>query len=87
VAYNTGSAAFSIVVLSQVELGCTVIFGHDQANFPGAYTDLGGNLEQSPGVCDRVSYWLQADSVCLPDFHPAGTGCGVIGARAVGCGF
>lgn len=87
VADNTGSAAFSFAVVGKVELRCSLIFGHSPANFPDSYSDQGGNLELDPAFCDRINYRLQGDSVCLPDFHPAGPSCGVIGAQGVGCGF
>ena len=33
-AFNTGSAAFSAAVQSGVEIGCTLVFGHDLGNHP-----------------------------------------------------
>lgn len=81
-AFNTGSAAFSARVFSGVEIGCTLVFGHDQGNqLPSETTDLGGNLETDPLFCDRVNYLLQSDSPCLPGNHPDGVDCEVIGAR------
>jgi hypothetical protein len=81
-AFNTGSAPFSLVVNSWVEIGCTLVFGHDQGNqLPSNSTDLGGNLEIDPLFHDRVDYLLQVDSPCLPGNHPDGADCGVIGAR------
>jgi len=86
-AFNTGSAAFSAAVQSGVEIGCTLVFGHDLGNqFPLIHTDLGDNLETDPLFCDRVDYMLQGDSPCLPGNHPDGADCGLIGARGAGCG-
>jgi hypothetical protein len=86
-AFNTNSSAFSTRVYSGVEIGCTLVFGHDQGNqLPSITTDLGGNLEVDPWFCDRVDYTLQGDSPCLPGNHPGGTDCGVIGALGEGCG-
>jgi hypothetical protein len=87
VVYNTGGGPFSIVVNSVLEMACSLVYGNDEGNFPAGYTDLGGNLEQSPGVCDRENYYLQFDSVCQPLYHPQGAICDMIGARGVGCGF
>jgi hypothetical protein len=85
-AFNTGSAAFSTRVNSGIEIGCTVVFGHDLGNqWPSNTTDLGGNLEIDPLFCDRTNFWLRANSPCLPGNHPAGADCGVIGARGTGC--
>jgi hypothetical protein len=85
-AFNTGSAAFSTAVQSGIEIGCTLVYGHDQGNhWPSIHTDLGGNLELDPLFCDRTNYLLQADSPCLPGNHPDSSDCGVIGARAGGC--
>ena len=86
-AFNTGGAAFSSVVRSGADIGCTLVFGHEQGNqLPSDHTDLGGNLEIDPLFCDRVDYLLQGSSPCLPGNHPDGPECGVIGARGVGCG-
>jgi hypothetical protein len=86
-AFNTGSAAFSTRVFSGVEIGCTLVFGHDQGNqLPPDHTDLGGNMEIDPLFCDRVNYLLQGESPCLPGNHSGGTDCGVIGATEQGCG-
>jgi hypothetical protein len=86
-AFNTGSAAFSAAVQSGVEIGCTLIFGHDMGNqLPVINTDLGGNLETDPLFCDRVGYLLEGNSPCTPGHHPGGNDCGLIGARGDGCG-
>lgn len=85
-AFNTGSAAFSTRVNSWIEIGCSLVFGHDQGNqFPIGTVDLGGNLETDPLFCDRTNYLLRSDSPCLPGNHPDSADCGVIGAREVGC--
>lgn len=87
-AFNFGGPAFSSVVRSTAEIGCTLVFGHELGNqFPVATVDLGGNLETDPLFCDRTDYLLWASSPCLPGNHPNSAECGVIGARGVGCGF
>jgi len=87
-AFNTGSAAFSSVVQSGAEIGCTLVFGHDHGNqLPYNLLDLGGNLEIDPLVCDHAVYSLQAGSPCLPGNHPDEVECGTIGARGGGCRF
>ena len=86
-AFNTGSKPVSLLVNSWMDVGCTLVFGHDQGNqLPSRYIDLGGNLETDPLFCDRVGYLLRGNSPCLPGNHPEGADCGVIGARGAGCG-
>ena len=86
-AFNNGDGAFSAVQYSGVEIGCTLVFGHDLGNqFPYNHVDLGGNLEIDPLFCDRVDYLLQDGSPCLPGNHPGAAACGLIGARGAGCG-
>jgi hypothetical protein len=54
-------------------------------------TDAGGNFSADPEFCSEdpassLNVWLQQDSPCAPGNHPAGASCGLIGARAAGCG-
>jgi hypothetical protein len=87
-AYNTGAAPFSLVVNSELPLGCNLIFGNDESNaLPFRSVDLGGNFELDPLFCDRENYLVDVGSPCLPGQHPDGNECGTIGARGSGCGF
>jgi hypothetical protein len=75
-----------------VEISCSDSYG----NAAGDWTDwcveaqagLNGNFSADPLFCDGENgdLTLDGDSPCLPDHHPEGYPCGLIGALGAGCG-
>jgi len=68
---------------------CNDSWGNDAWDFHDIpYPEANGNFSADPLFCDVSSgdLTLQADSPCLPGYHPNGFDCGVIGALGEGCG-
>ena len=82
---NSGGAALSISSDSDLQAGCSVIYGHTVSDWPAEFIDEGGNFSLDPMFCDFNSYTLRAGSPCLSGNHPSGSNCGTIGARSQGC--
>ncbi len=76
VAYNTGRG---VSCDPDVQLRCNDVFGNAEDGLCGV--DLGGNVNLDPLFC--ADYSLAESSPCAPANAPAG--CGLIGARDVGC--
>jgi hypothetical protein len=69
---------------------CCDVFGNDGGDWIGSIADqygVEGNFSEDPRFCDveQNDFTLHRDSPCLPDNHPDGPGCGLIGAHPVGC--
>jgi hypothetical protein len=70
-------------------LSCCDLFGNAGGDWVGPIADqygVDGNISEDPLFCDPDSgdLTLEVDSPCSPDYSPEG--CGLIGARYVGCG-
>jgi len=78
-------------LMASAQLTCNDVFGMP-IKYRGACADqtgVGGNFSADPQFCGNIgtgNYMLQSDSPCAPQGHPDGADCGLIGARAVGCG-
>jgi hypothetical protein len=88
IAFNDGASLFSDASGAPA-LSCCDIFGN-ASDWIGVIADqlgLAGNIGDDPQFCSTIpheqrSWSLQSDSPCAP----AMSGCGLIGARGVGCG-
>lgn len=84
IADNLGGTPLYRAPDSDLLVGCTNVFGNSLTNaLPTGTVDLGGNFSLDPlfvGGEGPAAYRLQVDSPCRADNHPAGAGCGRIGA-------
>ena len=56
-----------------------------------SYIGVDGNFAEDPQFCSMTpntdgNFYLQSDSPCMPENHPDGDACGLIGSRPNGCG-
>jgi len=76
---------------SAIVVSCCNVFNNEGANYVGIpdQTGINGNISIDPIFCDAAQrdYSLHELSPCAPDNHPYGAGCGLIGARGVGCDY
>lgn len=90
ISWNGLGAGLSLGTGGGVQLSCTDIYGNDGGDgLPSGVVDLGGNFSLNPEFCGirgSFNYYLQGDSPCVAGNHPAGTSCGLIGARPLACG-
>ena len=71
---------------------CNNVFSYGN-NYEAATDPTGteGNISVDPQYCaldplTSGNFWIQSDSPCIPDNHPDGYPCGLIGKYSVGCG-
>jgi len=74
---------------SSLQFSCSNLYGNSGGDTLCG-TDLGGNFSADPQFCGvdpaaSLNLSLQQDSPCAPGNHPAGSACGLIGARPIGC--
>jgi hypothetical protein len=82
---NLGAAAVATEG-ERVTFVCSDIYGHAEGNWTGDIAQqlgVDGNIEMDPMFCGAAGFelWLESDSPCAE----SGAGCGVMGARGVGC--
>lgn len=84
-AFNHGSA-FSTALSGSVAMGCSVVYGNEGGDdYPDLFTDLGNNFSSDLLFCTMVTGDLLSNSPCLPDNHPDGNNCGLIGGSSEVC--
>lgn len=77
---------------SNVDISCSDIYGNEGGDWTeniAALADINGNIYADPQFCDPASgdYSLNGLSPCLPDNHPDGSDCDLIGAFVHGCDY
>ncbi|MBN1825456.1 MAG: hypothetical protein JW958_04250 [Candidatus Eisenbacteria bacterium] len=97
IAYSTGTSLppiYSGLSSPDLSIRCTDIFGNTAAGQSAdwvwdadPFDGIDGNLCMDPLFCGAASgdFSLYGNSPCLPENHPDGPGCGVIGAYGEGC--
>ena len=75
---------------ANVTLTCCDLHGNAGGDWVGCIADqawVNGNISADPIFCDAPNsdFALRSDSPCLPENHPGGLGCGVIGVLGLGC--
>ena len=75
---------------STMDVICCDVFGNAGGNYGGTLEDqtgINGNFSEDPLFCDLEAgdLTLASLSPCLPDNHPYGYMCGLIGALDEGC--
>ena len=73
----------------ELPLSCCDLYGNAGGDWVGLIADqygIDGNISEEPLFCDPGTddFSLDAASPCSPDYSPPG--CGLIGARWIGCG-
>jgi hypothetical protein len=89
VSFNRQGAGLSLDPGSTLMVYCSDVYGNQGGDDLPPGSDAGGNLSVDPQFCGSLGtwyYWLQEDSECLPNNHPGGPWCEVIGAFPAGCG-
>jgi hypothetical protein len=81
--YNANSS-------TPVYISCSDFWNNDKENFGGNVSDTAGinnNIVMDPFFCnpDIGEVGLRSDSPCLPENHPDGPSCGLIGAEGLAC--
>ena len=74
-----------------VMISCTDLHGNEGGDWVGQLAEqagIRGNFAADPQFCDggNGDFTLRANSPCLPENHPQGANCGLIGALDEGCG-
>jgi hypothetical protein len=73
-----------------VDLACTNLFGNEGGDWVGTIAEqygVDGNCAADPFFCDGWGddLTVASNSPCLPDNHPDGYDCGLVGALGEGC--
>jgi hypothetical protein len=90
IAYNNGKG-LDFDTGNTIHVGCNDFFGNTGGDaLPSGAIDSGGNIFIDPQFCGARgsgNFYLQSDSPCLPESHPAPwIACEKIGAFSAGCG-
>ena len=90
IAFNNTDAIVQCATADQVTITCTDVAGNNGNDWTGCIEDrqdIQGNFSLDPGFCNwqEGDFGLLRNSPCLPDQHPDGFDCGIIGARGPGC--
>ncbi|MFC1573485.1 right-handed parallel beta-helix repeat-containing protein, partial [Candidatus Eisenbacteria bacterium] len=88
IAFSTVGAAVECEPEASATLTCCDLYGNPGGDWVGYVADqdgVAGNFSEDPRFCepDSSDFTLQDTSPCSPANSP--TGCGLIGARGVGC--